>query len=139
MGEKSRAEPPSNIENRLKSLRTATGLSQGDLAQTAGLSCQAVYAIETSRYLPTTPVALRLAKALHCRVEDIFSLISDGEVVEGELIGSVSAHDRVRVKVAQIGDRTVVRPVSELGDVLSLTVPADRILLGPAVNSRRGT
>jgi molybdate-binding protein/DNA-binding XRE family transcriptional regulator len=139
MSEKSKAEPTSNIENRLKTLRTAKSLSQGELAQMTGLSRQAVYAIETSRYLPTTPVALRLAKALQCRVEDIFSLISDGEVVEGELIGPVSVHDRVRVKVAQIGDRTVVRPVSELGDVLSLTVPADGILLGPAAGSRRGT
>ena len=139
MSEKSRAEPSSNIENRLKSLRTATGLSQGDLAQMAGLTRQAVYAIETSRYLPTTPVALRLAKALHCRVEDVFSLISDGEMIEGELIGPVPADDRVRVKVAKIGDRTVVRPLSELGDVLSLTVPADGLLLRPAADSRRGT
>jgi molybdate-binding protein/DNA-binding XRE family transcriptional regulator len=139
MSEKSRAEPSSNIENRLKSLRTAAGLSQGDLAQMAGLTRQAVYAIETSRYLPTTPVALRLSKALHCRVEDVFSLISDGEVIEGELIGTVSADDRVRVKVAKIGDRTVVRAVSDLEDVLSLTVPADGLLLGPAAGARRGS
>jgi len=139
MSEKSRAEPPHNIENRLKSLRTAVGLSQGDLAQMAGLTRQAVYAIETSRYFPTTPVALRLAKALHCRVEDVFSLVSDGEVIEGELIGTASADDRVRVKVAKIGDRTVVRPVSELEGVLSLTVPADGLLLGPAAGPRRGS
>jgi putative molybdopterin biosynthesis protein len=138
MSEKGRAEPSSNIENRLKNLRTAVGLSQGDLAQMAGLTRQAVYAIETSRYFPTTPVALRLAKALHCRVEDVFSLISGGEVIEGELLGTVSADDRVRVKVAKIGDRTVVRPVSELEGVLSLTVPADGLLLGPAAGSRRG-
>jgi molybdate-binding protein/DNA-binding XRE family transcriptional regulator len=139
MSEKSRAEPSSNIENRLKTLRTATGLSQGDLAQMAGLTRQAIYAIETSRYLPTTAVALRLAKALHCRVEDVFSLISDGEVIEGELIGTAPADDRVRVKVAKIGDRMVVRPVSDLEDVLSLTVPADGLLLGPAAGSRRGS
>jgi molybdate-binding protein/DNA-binding XRE family transcriptional regulator len=138
MSEKSRAEPSSNIENRLKTLRTAKGLSQGDLGQMAGLTRQAVYAIETSRYLPTTPVALRLAKALQCRVEDVFSLISDGEVIEGELIGPMSANTRTRVKVAKIGDRTIVRPISELGDVLSLTVPADGLLLGPATSSRRG-
>ncbi|MDN5942797.1 MAG: helix-turn-helix domain-containing protein [Nitrospira sp.] len=138
MSEKNKAEPSTNIENRLKGLRTATGLSQGDLARMAGLTRQAVYAIETSRYLPTTAVALRLAKALHCRVEDVFSLISDGEVIEGELIGTTSPDDRVRVKVAKVGERTIVRPVSELGDVLSLTVPADGLLLGPAAGSRRG-
>lgn len=139
MSDKSKAEPASNIQNRLKTLRTAKGLSQGDLAQMAGLTRQAVYAIEGTRYLPTTAVSLRLAKALQCRVEDIFSLISDGEIIEGELIGPVPANGRVRVKVAKIGDRTVVRPLSELGDVLSLTVPADGLLLGPAAGSRRGS
>jgi putative molybdopterin biosynthesis protein len=138
MSEKGKAEPASNIENRLKALRTAHGLSQGDLAQMAGLTRQAVYAIEASRYLPTTPVALRLAKSLQCRVEDLFSLISDGEVIEGELIGAAPVADRIRVKVAKVGDRTIVRPVSELGDVLSLTVPADGLLLGPAAAPRRG-
>ncbi|HMU56094.1 MAG TPA: substrate-binding domain-containing protein [Nitrospira sp.] len=138
MSENSKAEPTSNVENRLKSLRIAKGLSQWDLAQMAGLTRQAVYAIETSRYLPTTAVALRLAKALGCRVEDMFSLISDGAVIEGELVGSASAHERCRVKVAKIGDRTIVRPVAELGEVLSLTVPADGLLLGPVPGARRG-
>ena len=138
MSENSKAEPSTNIENRLKSLRTEKGLSQGDLGQMAGLTRQAVYAIETARYLPTTAVALRLAKSLQCRVEDIFSLISDGEVIEGELIGSVPAGERVRVKVAKIGDRTVVRPVSDLGGILGLTVPADGLLVGPVAGSRRG-
>lgn len=136
MSEKSKAEPASNIENRLKALRTAKGLSQSDLAQMTGLTRQAVYAIETTRYLPTTPVALRLAKALQCRVEDIFSLVSDGEVMEGDLIG-VMPEGRARVKVARIGDRTIVRPLSDLGDVLSLTVPADGLFLGPATGSGR--
>jgi len=139
MSEKNKAEPASNIENRLKSLRTAKGLSQGDLAQMSRLTRQAIYAIETTRYLPTTPVALRLAKALQCQVEDIFSLISDGELMEGDLIGPMPANGRVRVKVAKIGDRTVVRPLSELGDVLSLTVPADGLLIGPAPGARRGS
>src|SRR5215467_11821158 len=138
MGEKNRAEPITNIENRLKTLRSERGLSQGELAEMSGLTRQAIYAIETSRYLPTTPVALRLGKALDCRVEELFSLISDGEVIEGELIGSVPPPGHVRVKIARIGNRTVVRPISELGDVLSLTIPADGLLRGPAGESRRG-
>jgi Predicted transcriptional regulators len=89
MSEKSKAEPFSNIENRLKSLRSAKGLSQGDLAGMAGVTRQAIYAIEANQYLPTTAVALRLAGALGCRVEDLFSLISSGEIVEGELIGEL--------------------------------------------------
>ncbi|HKW85854.1 MAG TPA: helix-turn-helix transcriptional regulator, partial [Nitrospiraceae bacterium] len=119
MGEKNKAEPASNIENRLRGLRSAKGLSQGELARMAGITRQAVYAIEANQYLPTTAVALRLAGSLGCRVEDLFSLVSVGEVVEGEFIGLLSPAPRTRVKVAHVGQRMVVRPVSELGDLLN--------------------
>jgi putative molybdopterin biosynthesis protein len=137
MSEKSRAEPASNIENRLRSLRSAKGLSQGDLAGMAGVTRQAIYAIEANQYLPTTAVALRLAGALGCRVEDLFSLVSSGEIVEGELIGELP-HDagRVRVKVARVGQRLLVRPVATLGDVLNFTIPADGLIIGPASSER---
>jgi putative molybdopterin biosynthesis protein len=131
MSEKGRAEPSSNIENRLRSIRTSKGLSQGELAAKAGITRQAVYAIENSQYLPTTAVALRLAGTLDCMVEDLFRLISSGEIVEGELVGDMPAEDRIRVKVARIGNRTVVRPVSALGNILNFTVPADGLIVGP--------
>ena len=133
MSEKGRAEPASNIENRLRSLRSAKGLSQIELATRAGITRQAVYAIEANQYLPTTAVALRLAGVLNCRVEDLFSLIASGEVVEGELIGMPTRRKpqgRVRVKVAQVGSRLIVRPVADLGDMLNFTMPADGLLLG---------
>lgn len=135
MGEKHRAEPASNVENRLKTLRTAKGLSQGELASMAGITRQAVYAIETNQYLPTTAVALRLAHALGCRVEDLFSLVAVGEVIEGELISSggsgVDSGRPSRVKVARVGDRTLIRPVAMLGEILNYTVSADGLMLGP--------
>lgn len=130
MSEKSRAEPSSNIENRLRSIRTTKGLSQGDLAAKAGITRQAVYAIENNQYLPTTAVALRLARVLDCRVEDLFSLISSGEIMEGEWVGDASAEERVRVKVARIGNRTLVKPVSALGNILNFIVPADGLIVG---------
>lgn len=141
MGEKNRAEPASNIENRLRSLRTTKGLSQGMLANMAGITRQAIYAIEANQYLPTTAVALRLAGALDCRVEDLFSLVSTGEVIEGDLLGappSSSADSaRVRVKVARVGERVVIRPVAMLGEVLNYTVPADGLIIGSAGSSGR--
>jgi molybdate-binding protein/DNA-binding XRE family transcriptional regulator len=141
MGEKNRAEPTTNFVNRLRSLRTAKGLSQVALASLAGVTRQAVYAIEANQYLPTTAVALRLAGALDCRVEDLFSLVSGGKVIEGELIGSApsgpSDSERVRVKVACVGERMVVRPVATLGEVLNYTVPADGFIIGPAALTRR--
>ncbi|MBI5854631.1 MAG: helix-turn-helix domain-containing protein [Nitrospirae bacterium] len=50
-----------SVENRLRQLREARALSQADLAGQAGITRQAVYAIEGGDYLPTTGVALRLA------------------------------------------------------------------------------
>ncbi len=141
MSENNRAEPSGNIENRLRSLRMGKGLSQGALAGTAGITRQAVCAIEANQYLPTTAVALRLAGALDCRVEDLFSLIASGEVIEGDLVMSrpISRTDlaRTRVKVVKVGERVVVRPVANLGDVLNYTVPADGLIIGPAVASGR--
>jgi putative molybdopterin biosynthesis protein len=125
MGEKNRAEPAANIENHLRSLRTGKGLSQGALAGMAGVTRQAIYAIEAGQYLPTTAVALRLAGALNCRVEDLFSLLSVGEVIEGDLVGAETIVPRTRVKVARVGERYVIRPVAGLGEVLNFTVAAD--------------
>lgn len=135
MGEKHKAEPASNIENRLRGFRVSRGLSQANLAESAGVSRQAVCAIEANHYLPMTAVALRLAGVLGCRVEDLFNLRTTGEVIEGKLIGNSPACDRahtpIRVKVAHIGDRFVVRPVTALGELLTYTVPADGLLMAP--------
>lgn len=138
MGDKNRAEPAGNIENHLRARRTSKGLSQGELAVRAGITRQAVYSIENSQYLPTTAVALRLATALGCRVEDLFNLVSSGQVIEGDLIGPPVAANRARVKVARVGDRTIVRPVSDLGDLLTFTIPADGLLLGAGTGKGRG-
>ena len=140
MSEKNKAEPASNIENRLRSLRTAKGLSQSALAGMAGITRQAIYAIEANLYLPTTAVALRLAGSLGCRVEDLFSLVSSGEMIEGDLTGPLQhAADTapVRVKVAHVGDRMVVRPVAALGEVLNYTVPADGLMIRSTGSSAR--
>ena len=131
MGIKHQAEPLSRFENRLKSLRVARGLSQGLLAGAAGVTRQAIYAIEDNQYLPTTMVALRLASALGCRVEDLFSLGSTSDVLEGHLIGAdVQAAGPIRVKMARVGDRMVVLPVASLGETLNFSVGADGLLMG---------
>ena len=134
MGERHRAEPASNINNQLKTLRAAKGLSQEDLAKSAHITRQAVCSIERNHYLPTTGVALRLAGALGCRVEDMFSLRETSEVITGDFIGEQHQQDGIqrpiRVKVARIEGRYVVRPVTALGELLAYTVPADGLLLG---------
>jgi molybdate-binding protein/DNA-binding XRE family transcriptional regulator len=129
MGQAHRAESVEHFQNHLKDIRVTQGLSQGELAGKSGITRQAVSAIESHLYLPTTAVALRLAAVLGCRVEDLFSLAEAHDVVEGKLIGSLPQRDEkisaIRVKVARVGTRMVVRPVTELGEVLSYSVPAD--------------
>ena len=109
--------PPSIFSNHLKSLRTLKGFSQGELASRAGITRQAISSIELNLYLPTTAVALRLASVLACRVEDLFSLAEPDDIVEGTLVGPSSANTKInRVKVSMVGKRTVVRPMTGLGE-----------------------
>lgn len=138
MGVRHKAEPIERFENHLRERRMGQGLSQNELATRSGITRQAIYAIEDNQYLPTTMVALRLAATLGCRVEDLFSLGAGGEVLEGELIGlRPPAGDPVRVKVARVGERVIVRPVAALGDVLNFTVPADGLMLKPPTGVSR--
>jgi len=133
VSQNNQAEPAHAFHNRLKQVRISKGLSQGELASNAGITRQAVSAIESNLYLPTTAVALRLASVLACRVEDLFSLAQSEEVIEGTFIGTPPSVERqavpVRVKVATVGAKTIIRPVTGLGDVLSYTVPADGYLV----------
>ncbi|MFO0705511.1 MAG: substrate-binding domain-containing protein [Nitrospira sp.] len=121
--------------NRLKEFRAARGLSQGELAAGADITRQAVSSIESNAYLPTTAVALRLAAMLKCRVEDLFCLAESEQAIEGKLVGalpaSAASSESVRVKVASVGGKTVVRPVVGLGEVLSFAVPTDGYLVDP--------
>ena len=123
------------FSNRLKAIRTERGLSQSDLAVQASMTRQAVSAIESNLYLPTTAVALRLASVLDCHVEDLFSLIPTEDTIEGTLSGHLpQAETRaqpIRVKVSIVGKRTVVRPVTDLGEQLSFAVPADGYVTDP--------
>jgi molybdate-binding protein/DNA-binding XRE family transcriptional regulator len=65
------------IANHLTAHRQKRGFSAAELAQRAGISRQTIYAIESGSYVPNTAVALRLARTLEVRVEDLFSFASD--------------------------------------------------------------
>ena len=62
------------LENRLKELREAQGLTQAQLADLIGVSRKTVNTVENGVFVPSTIVALKLAGALGCRVEDLFFL-----------------------------------------------------------------
>jgi molybdate-binding protein/DNA-binding XRE family transcriptional regulator len=118
------------MENRLREKRQALGLSQKQLADMARITRQAVCALEANQYSPATSVALKLARALRCRVEDLFSLKSAGEIVEGELIGPLPARrEKVRAQVSRIGSRLLVRPLVGLSDLSTLSTAADGLIV----------
>lgn len=58
----------------VKAFRLAKGFSQKHLAERVGIGRQAMYDLESGRYVPNTAVALRLARELGCRVEDLFHM-----------------------------------------------------------------
>ncbi|MBA3836534.1 MAG: helix-turn-helix transcriptional regulator [Sphingomonas sp.] len=60
------------MENRLRVLRAEAGMSQADLAIRLGVSRQTINAVETNKYDPSLPLALRLAKVFGVPVDAIF-------------------------------------------------------------------
>lgn len=60
------------MRNTVRSLREAKGLSQAELGTVLGVSRQTINAIETGRYNPTLPLAIRLARFFGQTVEEVF-------------------------------------------------------------------
>jgi putative transcriptional regulator len=60
------------MRNRVRELRAALGLSQGELAAALDVSRQTINSIETERYTPSLPLALALARYFDRPVEEIF-------------------------------------------------------------------
>lgn len=56
----------------MKELRTDAGWSQGELARRLGVSRQTINAVETDKYDPSLPLALRVAKIFDVPVDQIF-------------------------------------------------------------------
>jgi molybdate-binding protein/DNA-binding XRE family transcriptional regulator len=125
--------PPSTerYESRLKSFRAARGLSQSELAEKVGLTRQAIYMIEAGRYLPNATTALRLSRALGCKVEDLFLLEEELPSVEAELLEGSGD----RVKLWKVGGRFRALPLSATGDSSRGLLSADAIV----AERRRGT
>lgn len=61
------------MQNEVRALRTARGLSQRELAVAMDVSRQTINSIETGRYTPSLPLALALARYFQTPVEEIFS------------------------------------------------------------------
>ena len=62
------------MKNRLKVLRAERDWSQQDLADKLGVSRQTINAIETEKYDPSLPLALKMGKLFDMSVEKLFTL-----------------------------------------------------------------
>jgi len=63
------------LGNRLKEIRTARGLTQTDLAALVGVSRKTINTVENSVFVPSTILALALAKTLNTTVEELFFIV----------------------------------------------------------------
>jgi putative transcriptional regulator len=60
------------MRNDVRALRLAKDLSQGELGAILDVSRQTVNAIETGRYSPSLPLAIKLARFFGRSVEEVF-------------------------------------------------------------------
>jgi DNA-binding XRE family transcriptional regulator len=60
------------LVNQVESYRTKRGFTRQQLADTVGVHLQTIGYIERGEYAPTLALALRLAVALNCKVEDLY-------------------------------------------------------------------
>ncbi|MCC3157408.1 helix-turn-helix transcriptional regulator [Hymenobacter sp. 15J16-1T3B] len=63
--------------NKLKLARVALGLTQEDVARRIGVSRQTVNAMEQAKYVPSTVLALKVARLFAKPVEELFILEAD--------------------------------------------------------------
>jgi putative transcriptional regulator len=60
--------------NNLKTLRAEAGLTQAELAERVGVTRKTINTVENGVFIPSTVLALKLAKALSTTVEGLFQL-----------------------------------------------------------------
>jgi putative molybdopterin biosynthesis protein len=130
------------IGNSVGRQRAAAGLRQQDLASRVGVSRQSLSVLESGRTVPSAALALRLARALGCKVEELFWIDDDQRAtlaveladVDVDVHGGTSASatprtGAARVVLASINGRWVAHPLAA-DDAGSYLTTADGILSG---------
>lgn len=74
------------LNNRIRVFRAEHRLSQSDLAQRIGVTRKTISTIEVGRFVPSTVIALKIARYFGVPVEEIFSLGSADEPGSGPKI-----------------------------------------------------
>jgi putative molybdopterin biosynthesis protein len=128
-------EAPGGTGTDLRLARQARGFSQQQLASMAGVSRQAVSAVESGHSDPSLRVALTLARALGLSVEELFGPRERAAPVTATSIAPLAARGE-RVALAPVGDRFVALPLrGDTGAVLGF-LPAGGLVLSPGTGPR---
>ncbi len=105
----------------IRETRIARGLTQSELARRAGISRQALSAVESGAYQPSVAVALSLARELGATVESLFAQPDGGDCRRIEARWDSAAPSPSRgVVLGRVGGRVVAVPQ-----------PAARLSLAP--------
>ena len=66
------------LGNRIRVFRAEHRLSQADLADAIGVSRKTISTIEVGRFVPSTVIALKIARYFEVPLEDVFFLNDTG-------------------------------------------------------------
>ena len=134
-----------DLRNGLKEARIRLGLSQGELAGRAGVARQTIGGIEAALYAPSAVVALRLARALGCQLEDLFWLeeraaptlfVSRAKSPSSDALPANGAlPDGERLLVGQVGGKWIGHTLAGDAAFRAELLPADAIVLAQENNS----
>ena len=121
------------LKTHLANARGRRGLSVAELARLSGLTRQSIYAIEAGSFMPSTAVALRLARALDCSVDQLFELTADpaappeARVERVDPLPGAGVEPGQPVQLCRVGKRLIAAAPSPVNWALPV---ADAVLAG---------
>ncbi|HEY2030563.1 MAG TPA: substrate-binding domain-containing protein [Myxococcales bacterium] len=119
------------VRASLKQFRIQRGFTQQELARLTGLSRQTLVSIESGHSVPSTAIALLLARLLGCRVEELFALHEAGGEFRAALahpMRPATSKASPRVVVGSVAGRWVAHRLDPQQRARDLTVAADAVL-----------
>ncbi|RBQ24693.1 MAG: hypothetical protein ALMCE001_11670 [Methanocorpusculum sp. MCE] len=60
------------MENRIKELRAARGMTQAELAELISVSSRTIISLEKGQYNPSVLLAHKLSLVFECQIEEVF-------------------------------------------------------------------
>jgi len=115
------------LRNRIRARRREREWTQQDLSERIGLTRQALSLIESGSTSPSTTIALKLAEAFECRVEDLFWTHTNPEFLEADLPQNTLASEGSQVVLGKVGTRWVAHPLSIEDRQFGLISPSGQV------------